>query len=376
MKPIKVAMLGPYTSSLEFGGVAVHINKLTEYLSNRDDIILHIITLGEKDQVHEKENLNIHKLRRTESPLDPFSITQINALKRKIIEISPDIVHAQGTFVPYSTAAALIRNRFPTLLTVHGVAAMDTAYYNGIKKVLSELIQIPHERYVVSAIPNLIVVAPQIREIISGMTNSRIHMIPNGMDLRNFENISPQSIGWPSIFYVGRLHKEKGVDILLDAIPLIRESYPSIKAYIAGSGPEEARLKQKAKENNIDECVRFLDYISEEEKYSMLKSADVFLLPSRFDYGPIVLPEAMACGIPVIASNIGGIPFLIEDEHTGLLFKSENKSDLAGKVIQMLDNNELRIKIIKAAKNKINDFSWASIAEKTVSVYSNIINNS
>ena len=370
MRKVKIVMLAPYL--YEMGGVTMHIRKLAKYLSDRSDINLDIITLGNKNQLIKKDNLNIHIVKKWFFYFFSFPIS-ILLLRRKIMKINPDIVHAQLTGAPYSTATALVRKKYPVLLTVHGIVAKEIKYQSGFLFVLYKLVHKPNERYVVSKIPNIITVAPKVRDIIGRMTNSKIHVIPNGVDFTDVQNAQPKSIEHPSILFVGGLLKIKGVDILLKAIPIIKEKIPNIQLFIGGLGPQENELKKLVKDLNIEKNVKFLGFISGGDKYSWYESVDVCVFPSRYDSGPVVLPEAMACGKPIIASNVGGISFMVENGKNGLLFKSENVEDLADKIVTVLKDEKLREKMGDAGREKVKEFTWERIAEQTVEVYREIL---
>ena len=371
MKKIKVVMLGPYL--YEMGGVTMHIKKITKYLSFREDIEMHLITIGNKNEKTKIGNLNIHMIKK--SLPYPFSIPSLVwFLKHKIIELNPDIVHAQGSFAPYSTAAALVRNKYPTILTMHGIIAKELKFHKGINFIFILFIHKPNERYVVSKISNIIAVSLHVKNVISDMTQSQICVIQNGIDFEDIHNVQPhKSIEYPSILFVGGLSKVKGIDTLLNAVPIIRKKILNLCVYIAGSGPEEKKLKELVKELNIEENVNFLGYVSEIEKYSYYKSADVCVFPSIYEPFGIVLLEAMACGKPVVASNVGGIPFVVEEGKTGLLFESGNVEDLADKIMTILKNEELREKMGEAGRERAKEFTWDKIAERTVEVYKEIL---
>jgi glycosyltransferase involved in cell wall biosynthesis len=371
MRKIKVAMLGLYL--YEMGGLSMHINKLTKYLSYREDIELHLITVGNKNRQFKKGDLNVYVIKKL-LPF-PFSIpTSVWFLMRKVIEINPDIVHAQGSFFLYSTTAALVRNRYPTLLTVHGIVAKEFKFLSGISFIFGILIHKPNERYVVSKVQNIIVVSLHAKNLISEMTQSKIHVIPNGIDFEDIQNILPdKSTEFPYILYVGNLVKVKGVDLLVKAIPNIKKAIPNIRVFIGGLGPQEKELKKLVKKLNIEENVKFLGFISGNEKYSYYKSTDLCVVPSFYETFGIVCLEAMACGKPVVASNVGGIPYVVEDGKTGLLFECGNANDLAEKVIILLKNKEMREKMGKEGREKAKEFSWDKIAEKTVKVYKEML---
>ena len=371
MKKIKVVMLGPYL--YEMGGVTMHIKKITKYLSYREDIEMHLITIGNKNEKTKIGNLNIHMIKK--SLPYPFSIPSLVwFLTHKIIELNPDIVHAQGSFAPYSTAAALVRNKYPTILTAHGILAKELKFHKGINFIFILFIHKPNERYVVSKISNIIAVSLHVKNVISDMTQSQICVIQNGIDFEDIHNVQPhKSIEYPSILFVGGLSKVKGIDTLLNAVPIIRKKILNLCLYIAGSGPEENKLKELVKELNIEENVNFLGYVSEIKKYSYYKSTDVCVFPSIYEPFGIVLLEAMACGKPVVASNVGGIPFVVEEGKTGLLFESGNVKDLADKIMTILKNEELREKMGEAGRERAKEFTWDKIAERTVEMYKEIL---
>jgi glycosyltransferase involved in cell wall biosynthesis len=238
------------------------------------------------------------------------------------------------------------------------------------RKILSFL----ESSIILRSLPNIIIVAPQNKDLLVKKTNAKIFTIPNGIDLKDSQDISPKSIEHPAILYVGRLTKRKGVDVLLKGIPAIKKVFPNLLLYIIGTGQQQDELKRLVKELNIEDNVKFLGFVSEEEKYSYYKSVDVCIVPSiDYDYAPVVLPEAMASERPIIASSVGGIPFMVEDGKTGLLVDPGNIEALAEKIIILLQNNELREKMGKAGKEKIINFSWEVIAEQTVDVYKEVI---
>jgi glycosyltransferase involved in cell wall biosynthesis len=186
----------------------------------------------------------------------PFSIPSLVwFLKHKIIEVNPDIVHAQGSFAPYSTAAALVRNKYPTLLTAHGIIAKELKFHKGINFFFILFIHKPNERYVVSKISNIVVVSLYVKNVISDMTQSQIYVIQNGIDFEDIHNVQPhKSIEYPSILFVGRLSKVKGINTLLNTVPIIRKKILNLCVYIAGSGPEENKLKKLVKERERQDC--------------------------------------------------------------------------------------------------------------------------
>ena len=171
MRKIKVVMLALYSPPSKHNGLGMHINKITEYLSYRNDVEVHVITIGDKDRRFKKGDLNVHVIKKKSLPY-PFSIpNSVWSLRHKTIKLNPDIVHAEGTAPPYSTTAALLRNRYPILLTAPVIAAKEVESYSGMKFILGMLVAIPNARYVVSKISHIIAQSSYTKNRFSEMTN-------------------------------------------------------------------------------------------------------------------------------------------------------------------------------------------------------------
>jgi len=375
MERIKVAMLGPFLEKHD--SLAIHVSKLVNSLSSMEDIELHIITIGNKDVEFKKDNSTLHVIKKPLKKMIyyPFCIPYLVwRLWRKIEEIKPKIIHAQGTTTPYSTAAALLCNKYPTLLTVRGIITKEFKFYSGLNFIFTALVERANERYVLSKIPNIIVTTPYSKDVVKNMTNSKVYVVPNGIDFDYIQNIRLEHrLNHPSVLFVGGLGKVKGIDILLKAVPIIGGKIPNLHLYIGGLGREEIKLRRLIKELKIEEKVKFLGFLSGEEKYAYYKSADIYVQPSRHETFGVALLEAMACGKPVVASNVGGIPFVVEDGVTGLLFECGDVEDLAGKVILLLRDEGLRNRMGEAGKKRAMEFTWGKVAEKTVEVYKEVI---
>ncbi|RLB04931.1 MAG: hypothetical protein DRG83_03725 [Deltaproteobacteria bacterium] len=148
------------------------------------------------------------------------------------------------------------------------------------------------------------------------------------------------------ILFIGRLSKEKGVHILFEAASLLGKDGYRLQLDIVGSGPDERNLKSWLKALPADVLVKFWGYLPHGEKFNhLIKQAEVFVLPSLSEGVPKVLLEVMAKGVPVVASEVGGIPDLITHNHNGLLVPPRNPQALAEAIKVLLDDNQLRSRI-------------------------------
>lgn len=172
-----------------------------------------------------------------------------------------------------------------------------------------------------------------------GYSRERVVYLPNSVDTNEFFPLSPEQkqnkreiLGLPEnktiVLYVGRLSHVKGVDVLLRAWSALRgDCRQNAVLVIVGDGPEFQHLQQMTSELQIDASVSFLGVIPEPREY--YQAADIFVLPSRAEGLSNALIEAMACGLPCVLSAVGGALDLIADRENGLLFESENHSQFA-----------------------------------------------
>ncbi|MHB8808044.1 MAG: glycosyltransferase family 4 protein [Anaerolineaceae bacterium] len=152
-----------------------------------------------------------------------------------------------------------------------------------------------------------------------------------------------------SIFYMGRLEKVKGLDTLLSAFQLLYRKHKECRLIIAGNGQEGKKLQDLAKDSGIANAVSFVGFINKKEKEKYFNEADIFTLPSTYETFGMVILEAMCFKVPVIASRVGGIPEVIHDGETGILFESGNKDDLFQKIEALYLDKPKREKIAQAA---------------------------
>jgi glycosyltransferase involved in cell wall biosynthesis len=183
-----------------------------------------------------------------------------------------------------------------------------------------------------------------------GVPADRIHVIANGIDVDRF---APRAAERPvsTIVTVANLRKEKAHEVLLGAAARLAPRHPHVKFLIAGDGPREAELRSLARRLDIEHQVRFLGHC--EDVPALLAQADVFVLPSRSEAFPNGAIEAMAAGLPVIASRVGGLLDLIEDGRTGVLVPPDDPSALASALESLLWSPARARAIGSAARDEV-----------------------
>jgi len=176
----------------------------------------------------------------------------------------------------------------------------------------------------------------------------KLHIVHCGVDPKLFE--MKKHVGRGSkILFIGRLAAAKGLPVLLDAIARLE----SASLDIAGDGPDREMLEKKTKLLGLSDRVRFLGYQSQSQVRELLHLTDVFVLSSFAEGVPVVLMEAMAAGVPVVATCIAGIPELVQHEHSGLLVSPGDVDATSNSIRQLLEDADLRNKFAIAAREKI-----------------------
>lgn len=220
---------------------------------------------------------------------------------------------------------------------------------------------------------------------IQNRTKDNIEIIPMGVDTSRFNpnkasNLRDAFGADYLIFSVGRLVDKKGVKYLIMAMKDVINEFPRAKLIIGGSGPEKENLEKLSESLGLRENVIFTGYIKNSDLPKYYASSDIFVLPSiETKEGDteglgIVLLEAIACGTPVIGSDIGGITDIIKDGETGLLAKSENPEDIAKQIIEILSNERLRQKLSEYGITLVKErFSWDIVTKQFIEIFSNRI---
>ena len=275
-----------------------------------------------------------------------------------------DIVHAHW-IIPQGIVQSFFKK--PYIVTGHGgdISSMNSGILRKLKeRCLSNAKMIT----VVSKYKQ-----QELERLYPGYQNEIISM---GVDTTLFEkktNYVQNYFGQNNknvILYVGRLAEIKGIYYLIKAMSYVKDAI----LIIVGEGPERQKLEYLAKESQNE--IYFWGSKTHKELKKIYASADVFVVPSITDDRgaqeglPTVIMEAMASGLPVVASNTGGIPQLIKDEISGLLCEEKNVEQLANSINKLLSDERLRQRIIDMAYEAIKEYDYKTIAER----YKRIIN--
>lgn len=202
--------------------------------------------------------------------------------------------------------------------------------------------------------------AEQLRALVPPTTEIRV--VGNGVpDL--FHRVERADQGY--LLYYGRFDVvQKGLDTLLRAMAILVRDRPSLKLIVAGRGKDAARLPGMARELGITANVHIREGVTREETLALFAGAAMLLMPSRFEGLPIVPMEAMAAGVPVVASAVGGTPEVVAAPEGGLLVPPDDPEALARAADELLSDAERRFRISRVARRLAERFSWSRVAEE------------
>ena len=218
----------------------------------------------------------------------------------------------------------------------------------------------------------------------------KVVIIPPGVDLGHFYPIpveeAKEFIGVNPcesvVLYVGRIEPLKGIDTLIDAIGILKHKGVIVCLSIIGGDPdlspeaksaEMARLQTLRERDDLKDLVAFLGRRSQDTLPYYYSAAEAVVVPSHYESFGMVALEAMACGTPVVASQVGGLAFLVQDGVTGFTIPVEDPHALAERLILLVQDAELRKKMSASAANFALNYSWQKIAPRIVQVYNDVL---
>lgn len=206
--------------------------------------------------------------------------------------------------------------------------------------------------------------------ISQGFPQELIHIIPNGVDAATIRQ-RPAAIleGNPKILFVGRLAPIKDVPTLLAAFSRFVDRVPDARLYLVGDGPEASKLKRLAGDLGVGDKARFVGSVSPPDLYDYYRGCDVLVLPSLSESFGLVLLEAMAAGLPVVASSgQGGVATEITDGVTGFLFPAGDSEELEAVLRRIWVDDSGGRAVAARALEWVRNFTWGSTAERYLSL--------
>jgi glycosyltransferase involved in cell wall biosynthesis len=209
---------------------------------------------------------------------------------------------------------------------------------------------------------------------LSCVPRQRIEVIRNGVDLPAVDEHSSRHDHSTRILVVSRLIERKGTDVLLRALARLND--PSVSVDIAGDGPDRHRLEHLARIEGVADRVRFHGFTERTALASLYRHADIFVLTSLAESCSMALLDAMAAGLPVVATAVGGTPELVAHGVNGLLVRPQDADDLAGSLGTLTRDGAQRLRMGMLGRERaVSRHSWRSVALQYEAVFHDAIEN-
>jgi glycosyltransferase involved in cell wall biosynthesis len=292
-----------------------------------------------------------------------------------------DVVHAHDWLS--GPAAISIKNAFrlPLVSTIH---ATEHGRRHGIHDPFQRMIN-DIEGWLAYNSWRVIVCSHYMEgEVASVFSTPRekIDVIPNGVDYGKFDLEFDAAALRPKfalpderiVLYVGRLVHEKGLGVLVGAIPKVLASCPDAKFVIVGSGYMKGEVQRLAWELGVAHKTLIPGYLDEEKLLALYRMADVAVCPSLYEPFGIVALEGMAAGLPTVVTDTGGLAEIVEHDETGVKVWVDSSDSLAWGITRVLKDRELAARLGKSARAKVERvYDWDVIARDTVRVYERVL---
>lgn len=361
---------------------------LAHALAARSDVECHVVSAmnGVTTTYRRAGALHVHYVRRLNLPrLVTLRVNDVPRLAAVIRSIDPDVVHGQGQD---RHALGALASGAPAVITPHGVLFIESRLLQrsrwDVLGALKKHAVANMEREVFRRARDMIIISPYLAQVYGPMLTARCRFIENPIQDDFFRIRRAPEPG--RMLFVGTLVPRKSVDHLVRAVGEVANDHRAVadRPWRAGlqlriAGPvadptSEREVRRAMEECRLRERVTLLGPISHEELIDEYARAQVLLMGSREETTPQAVAQAMACGLPVIASRVGGIPDMVEDGRTALLFPHGDVAACAEHIRRMLDDNAFRTSMEHRARVEAEKrFDPKSVAEETVHAYREVI---
>jgi glycosyltransferase involved in cell wall biosynthesis len=287
-------------------------------------------------------------------------------VRRLVRDLKPDLVHALH-LTSYGFLAALA-DVHPCIVSVWGTDILQAPRLSPFHWAIT--------RYALRRADHVTATGARLAEATLRYVppGKPVTVIPYGVDLEQFRPQPHQPGSDVIVGSVGRLSPEKGLKYLLHAFAQIETDQPRVRLILAGDGPERQRLERLAARLQLDDRVDFLGDIPHEQVPQVLARLDIFAMPSTYEGFGVAAIEAAAMEVPVVASNVYGIPDVVDDGVTGLLVPPKDVSDLAQALRSLISDEERRRQMGRAARSFVAErYSWEKNTAEMESLYGEML---
>ncbi len=363
---MKIAIIVPRFPPKWLAGTELATLHIAECLAQRGHQI-HVVTSWDDGLLEESTDNGLHIYRikwRNERFLGPalFGLRTLLALRK----INPDLIHCQDINMGFIGVCASKFLGKPSLVWGRGA---DVYKSGQVSRLIS--------RVVLKKTNTVIALTENMRLEINRRCKRDVVVIPNGINLSDYEGLSKERTrtklslgeGEKVVLFVGTLRPVKGAEYLIRAFDIVRRNESGFKLLMVGDGEQREFLENLVKELDLYDIVTFVGKVPNEKVPQYLKASDVFVLPSLSEGFPNVVLEAMASGLPVVATRVGGMSEIIKDHINGYLVDAGDPDGIAEKLQLLLEDEKLSEQISTNNLSTVKDYSWNSVVDRIEMLY-------
>jgi len=359
------------------GGIGWYVYHLSRKLAEKANNVT-VITRGSASKTRSETTNGIEVFEAPFFPVYPFHIFAHGVFVNRILrslESKFDMVHLHSPLPPP------VQTSLPVVLTVHTPVKVDARYHEAhnpfllAEKMQSELIYPPIELKLIRMSRRITSVSQSVAKELSeyGVDPSEVTVVGNGVDEKAFAPGQKEK-GEKYVLYTGVLRSRKGLFDLLQCGKCVVEAYPELKFFIVGKGPFLSILERKVRKMRLQENMVFKGYVTRDRLIQIYQNAYLQVVPSHYEGLPTVLLEGMSCGLPVVATAVGGNVEVISSGVNGFLVPPKAPDAMSKIILQLLDNPELARNVGMAARQTIEDnFTWDRVADNFIRCYESVL---
>ncbi|HJH29871.1 MAG TPA: glycosyltransferase family 4 protein [Methanosarcinaceae archaeon] len=300
----------------------------------------------------------------------------VTKFAKKNIEI-PDVIHAHHVFMDGYGMLKLSKEwDIPLIMVEHGTILKEILNWKSMhNKIIKTLDAADH---IMCVSEDLFSIA-----LAHGVDEEKVSLVPIGVDIDVFKKRDDENLkelfGIDSdvkiILYVGQLVPKKGLNYLINAIPQVLDKHNKTCFIFVGYGPQREYLTKLCVDKNIQSNIIFVGGVGSERLIDWYSIADILVLPSLSEGRPTVIYEAMACELPVIATDVGGVSEQVENGYNGFVIKPRDSHALADSIINLLENDDLRKDMGENCRKRIIEqgWTWDNHAKNVIEIYKRVL---
>ncbi|MDE3076822.1 MAG: glycosyltransferase family 4 protein [Chloroflexota bacterium] len=371
------------------GGLGVHVDHLASVLA-RKGVKVHVVTPAVKGGAEEETDGNLHVSRVDGNLGGGDFIEQVmiandyiygRAAATAATQPGPWLIHAHDWLVGPAAKRLKHDYQLPLLATIHATEhGRNHGIHNELqRRVHEQEYELSYEAQYVIACSRFM--AAQVRDVFQAPPD-KIGVIPNGVEVpgqdQGFDRQAFRRCyagdDEKLVLNVGRLVAEKGIDVVLRAVPKALEVLPDLKFVVVGMGPGLEYAKEYAAAQEWANKMYFTGFVSDEVRNRLYQVADVAIFPSLYEPFGIVALEAMGFRVPVVVSNSGGLTEVVDGDRTGVIVEAGSDDSLAWGLAHVLRQPWLsQLRVEAAYQRVVSEFNWDVVAEKTIGVYRRLL---